>query len=216
MSRMFINVSNALALAATAFILFAVGTPAYAARGAGCMPAALRAKLNEIESKFGPVQVISGHRPGARIAGSGRVSLHASCQAVDFNPPPGKYQQVANWLKANHNGGVGTYSCGMNHIHIDTGGRVRFHKCQGNGSRWVSKSRGSKRYAYKARGGKRYAYKSRSGGRYADKSRSGKRYASGSRSGRYASAKYRSGRYSNSRGYNRKRYSSGNWRRGQG
>lgn len=204
------KLSNVLAVAAAAFVFAVVGTPANAA-GGGCMPAALRAKLNEIESKFGPVQVISAHRPGARIAGSGRVSLHASCRAVDFNPPPGKYQQVANWLKANHNGGVGTYSCGMNHIHIDTGGRVRFHKCQGSGSRWVSK-RGSNRYAYKARGGKRYAYKSSRSGRYAYKSRSGNRYASNSRRSRYASS-YRSGRYSNYRSYSRKRYSYGTSRR---
>ena len=73
--------------------------------------------------------MISAHRPGARIAGSGRMSYHASCRAVDFNPPRGKYQQVASWLKANHRGGVGTYSCGMHHIHIDSGPAVRFHKC---------------------------------------------------------------------------------------
>lgn len=94
------------------------------------MPGALAATLNQIRSKFGPVQVISTHRPGARIAGSGRMSYHASCRAVDFHPPRGKYQQVVNWLRANHRGGLGTYSCGMSHIHIDTGPRVRFHKCQ--------------------------------------------------------------------------------------
>ncbi len=97
---------------------------------AACMPGALAATLQQIRSKFGPVQVISTHRPGARIAGSGRKSYHASCRAVDFNPPRGKYTQVVNWLRTNHNGGVGTYSCGMHHIHIDTGPRVRFHKCQ--------------------------------------------------------------------------------------
>ena len=61
---------------------------------------------------------------------NGRASFHASCRAVDFKPPRGKYTQVASWLKSNHGGGVGTYSCGMHHIHIDTGPRVRFHRCQ--------------------------------------------------------------------------------------
>ena len=97
---------------------------------AACMPAALAATLHQIKSKFGPVQVISSHRPGARIRGSGRASYHASCRAVDFNPPRGKHSQVVSWLKANHRGGVGTYSCGMSHIHIDTGPKVRFHRCQ--------------------------------------------------------------------------------------
>ena len=46
-------------------------------------------------------------------------------------PPRGKYRQVASWLKSVHGGGVGTYSCGMHHIHIDSGPRIRFHKCVG-------------------------------------------------------------------------------------
>jgi uncharacterized protein YcbK (DUF882 family) len=94
-----------------------------------CVPKDLQRTLNEVRRKFGPVRVVSTHRPGAKIAGSGRRSLHADCRAVDFTPPAGKYKQVAAWLKANHSGGVGTYSCGMNHIHIDNGSRTRFHRC---------------------------------------------------------------------------------------
>lgn len=199
-----------IGLTAAPFLaILALSGPANA-HGSGCVPADLKAKLNQIESQFGPVQVISTFRRGARIAGSGRMSYHASCRAVDFNPPPGKYQAVVNWLKANHSGGVGTYSCGMNHIHIDNGAKVRFHKCQGGG-RYVSKSRGSKRYAYKSGGSKRYASK-KSGGRYASKARSGKRYASGKRGYRYASYKSRSGKYSSYRG-GKKRYSYGGGRR---
>jgi uncharacterized protein YcbK (DUF882 family) len=91
----------------------------------------LKKRLSEIRQKFGPIKVISTHRPGARIAGSGNRSYHASCRAVDFVPPSGKYRQVAAWLKSNHGGGVGTYSCGLNHIHIDNGPHVRFHHCGG-------------------------------------------------------------------------------------
>lgn len=126
-------------------LLTAVALPSARAEAA-CMPSALAAKLNQIRAKFGPVQVISAHRPGARIAGSGRRSYHASCRAVDFNPPRGKYGQVLAWLKSNHSGGVGSYSCGMHHIHIDTGPRIRFHKCQGSG-RYAAKRSSSKRYA---------------------------------------------------------------------
>jgi peptidase M15-like protein len=141
-------------LVALLSLMGASALPATSAEAA-CMPADLRQKLAQVERIFGKVQVISAHRPGARIAGSGQMSYHASCRAVDFNPPRGKYQQVASWLKSNHRGGVGTYSCGMHHIHIDTGPAVRFHKCEGGGQ-YASRSRGS-RYAYaKSRGG-RYA-----------------------------------------------------------
>lgn len=104
-------------------------TTAANAQATSCLPGALTSRLNEIRRKFGPVRVVSTYRRGARIAGTGRRSLHASCRAVDFTPPRGKYRQVASWLKQVHGGGVGTYSCGMHHIHIDTGPRVRFHKC---------------------------------------------------------------------------------------
>lgn len=161
----------ALALLAT---FASMATPVSRAEAA-CMPAALAATLDAIRSKFGPVQVISAHRPGARIAGSGKASYHASCRAVDFNPPPGRYGEVVSWLKANHSGGVGTYSCGMHHIHIDTGPRYRFHKCQGSGGHYASRS-SKKRYASGKRG-KSYA-KAKRGGSYARTHRKSRRYAS--------------------------------------
>ncbi|MEO1719588.1 MAG: D-Ala-D-Ala carboxypeptidase family metallohydrolase [Pseudomonadota bacterium] len=94
-----------------------------------CLPSILKKRLSQIRKKFGKVRVISTYRPGARIRGTGRPSYHASCRAVDFHPPRGKYRAVVSWLKKVHRGGVGTYSCGMHHIHIDNGPRVRFHKC---------------------------------------------------------------------------------------
>lgn len=119
----------ALAAAATASALTLVATRETEASGS-CMPAELRSRLSQVSQKFGGVEIISTYRAGARTP-SGRPSYHASCQAVDFRPPAGRYSEVANWLKANHGGGVGTYGCGMNHIHIDTGPMVRFHSCQG-------------------------------------------------------------------------------------
>lgn len=97
--------------------------------GSSCLPGVLKKRLAQIRARFGRVRLISTYRRGARIAGSGRRSFHASCRAVDFHAPRGKYRAVVAWLKRNHFGGVGTYSCGMHHIHIDNGPRVRFHHC---------------------------------------------------------------------------------------
>lgn len=94
-----------------------------------CLPGVLKTRLSQIRSRFGSIRVVSTHRPGARINGSGKPSYHGSCRAVDFVPPSGKYKAVTLWLYANHEGGVGTYSC-MNHIHIDNGPNYRFSKCR--------------------------------------------------------------------------------------
>ena len=113
----------------TRALAFAFAVAAAGPAAAGCIPSDLQHTLNKIEKTFGSIQVVSTDRPGARIAGSGRMSYHASCRAVDFNPPAGKYGAVVAWLHANHSGGVGTYGCGMHHIHIDNGPSVHFHTC---------------------------------------------------------------------------------------
>jgi hypothetical protein len=88
--------------------------------GRGCLRPAARALLERIEAQFGPMQLISTCRPGARIAGSGRISKHASGEAVDFSAGHRK-GEVVRWLIANHkSGGTMTYA-GMSHIHVDVG-----------------------------------------------------------------------------------------------
>ena len=68
------------------------------------------------------MQIISTCRPGARIAGTGRISRHASGNAVDFNAG-GRKAAIVRWLIANHkSGGTMTYA-GMSHIHVDIGYR---------------------------------------------------------------------------------------------
>ena len=85
-----------------------------------CLTSAVRAVLDNIEARFGPVKVISTCRPGARIAGSGRISRHASGNAVDFEAGNRK-GAIINWLVANHKtGGTMTYA-DMSHIHVDVG-----------------------------------------------------------------------------------------------
>lgn len=105
-----------------------------------CLPSDLQNRLSQVRSNFGAIQVISTHRPGATIAGTGKPSYHRWCRAVDFRPPPGKYAAVVAWLHANHNGGVGTYSTG--HIHIDNGPYVRFSRGWSGGSVTVASSSG--------------------------------------------------------------------------
>jgi hypothetical protein len=130
------SLAGAVALAFSATLL-----PTQSANaGSGCLPGILKQRLSQIRSSFGPVRIVSTIRRGARIAGSGRRSMHAACRAVDFAPPRGKYGQVVAWLKRNHGGGVGTYSCAMHHIHMDNGPRVRFHHCVTASGRPIGRS----------------------------------------------------------------------------
>jgi Peptidase M15 len=99
----------------------------------GCLTSAARALLGRIEAQFGRVQVVSTCRPGARVAGTGRISRHASGNAVDFNAPGGRKGAIVRWLIANHrSGGTMTYA-GMSHIHVDIGPRF---VSLNSGGRW--------------------------------------------------------------------------------
>src|ERR1700742_3493362 len=69
-----------------------------------CLTSAARALLGRIEAQFGSVQIVSTCRPGARIAGTGRISRHASGNAVDFNAG-GRKAAIVRWLIANHKSG---------------------------------------------------------------------------------------------------------------
>jgi len=85
-----------------------------------CLKPAARELLDRIEGEFGPMEIISTCRPGARIAGSGRISKHARGEAIDFEAGSRK-GDVVRWLIANHKtGGTKTYS-DMSHIHVDVG-----------------------------------------------------------------------------------------------
>jgi Peptidase M15 len=111
------------------------GITSYARGGASrtCLTPAARALLGRIEAQFGSVQVISTCRPGARIAGTGRISRHASGNAVDFNAG-GRKGAIVRWLIANHrSGGTMTYA-GMGHIHVDIG--PRFVSLNSGGGRY--------------------------------------------------------------------------------
>jgi hypothetical protein len=122
-----------------------------------CLTGPTRALLGRIEANFGPMQIISTCRPGARIAGTGRVSKHASGQAVDFNAG-GRKGAVVKWLIANHkSGGTMTYA-GMSHIHVDVG---QHFVALGSGGRGGYRSSSRRRYASSSRGSRHYASSTR-------------------------------------------------------
>lgn len=180
-----LTVVRCLCVALIAFGAFAMPSARHA-KAAGsstsCLPGVLRQRLAQIRAKFGRVGVISTYRRGARIAGTSHRSFHSSCRAVDFAPPRGKYRAVVAWLKANHGGGVGTYSCAMHHIHIDNGPRIRFHHCVNASGvpvgRYASKSRSRRRYASRRRSSSRRYAARRSGRRTAHRTTRAQRTAS--------------------------------------
>jgi hypothetical protein len=114
--------------------------PPYAPRT--CLTPRARALLERIEEKFGPVKLVSTCRPGATIAGTGRISKHASGNAVDFDAGSRK-GQIVEWLIANHHdGGTMTYA-DMNHIHVDIG--PHFVSIAG-GRHWASWREGAREF----------------------------------------------------------------------
>jgi hypothetical protein len=145
-----------------------------------CLTPAAHALLDRIEAAFGEVRVISTCRPGARIATTGRISRHASGNAVDFDAGSRK-AAIVKWLIANHHtGGTMTYS-DMSHIHVDIGPHfvalARDSGTGGGGVRYSSRYESYGRYenargyydrAYRADyvRGEGYAYSYSEGRRY--------------------------------------------------
>jgi Peptidase M15 len=110
-------------LLALTLAFFLLAGPAEAARhpaDRNCLSYEARLLLGRVEAEFGPVTVLSTCRPGARVRGTGRLSRHASGNAVDFRAGARK-GAIVRWLIANHKrGGTMTYSH-SDHIHMDIG-----------------------------------------------------------------------------------------------
>jgi hypothetical protein len=144
-------VGTALAVATTIAVAgIGLSSQAAAARRSGdggggtsrsCLTGAAQSLLNRIESQFGTMRIVSTCRPGATIAGSGKVSRHASGNAIDFEAG-GRKGEVVRWLVANHHSG-GTMTYGdSSHIHVDIG--PHFVSLAG-GAHYASASRGRSR-----------------------------------------------------------------------
>ena len=92
-----------------------------------CLPGELRSALADVERKFGPVTVLSTHRPGAVVAGTGRPSQHRDCRALDFRPSRNRGAIIAFLRNDPRVQGLGIYRSG--HIHMDAGPyRVTWNK----------------------------------------------------------------------------------------
>ncbi len=77
------------------------------------LPYQLTAKIQELESVCGS-RVISAYRPGARVRGSGRLSLHGFHEAADLAGNPGCiYAHLQGWP-----GGYSTDYGRVRHVHI--------------------------------------------------------------------------------------------------
>ncbi|MEO8651884.1 MAG: D-Ala-D-Ala carboxypeptidase family metallohydrolase [Hyphomicrobiaceae bacterium] len=151
-----------------------------------CLTSAARGILNRIEQRFGAMQIISTCRPGARIAGTGRISRHASGNAIDFNAG-GRKGAVIQWLIANHHsGGTMTYA-DMSHIHVDIG--QHFVSLAGHRTRVASRGKwSSNRMSLgrtQSRSSRRHAESSDEGSEQRSERRSGTRHrrADGPREG---------------------------------
>ena len=92
-----------------------------ASRNVSGLPGPLVAKLQELDRACG-MRVVSAFRPGARVAGTGRVSLHALRKAADIAGGDFgcAYARLARWP-----GGVSTDAAAVRHIHLswNPGGR---------------------------------------------------------------------------------------------
>ena len=103
-----------------------------------CLPGSIKAALARVQSQCGGLTIISAHRGGARIAGSGKPSYHSSCRAADFTMRDYKcgMRVLAGW-----SGGLSTDPHRVAHLHMDTGPRIRFAHGGGGGStRYASRS----------------------------------------------------------------------------
>ena len=100
----------------------------------------LNAKAHEIVASCGST-VISAFRAGARIAGSGHASMHASGRAVDIRGNPGCiYSHLHGWA-----GGYSTDYDSVQHVHVSLGGREDGLRFSHHSSRHAHRRRGSHR-----------------------------------------------------------------------
>lgn len=84
-------------------------------------PVPLQKMVATLQSECG-ARITSAYRPGARVAGSGRPSLHSVKKAVDLQArnPSCLY---ATLKKARYAGGYSTDYRAVNHLHMSWGGR---------------------------------------------------------------------------------------------
>jgi len=140
----------------------AVSTQAQA-HSTSCTPAHLVSAIKQVEAQCGSAKIVSAHRPGARIAGTGRVSQHSFCNGTN-GAIDAVFSNRACALSAlrKTNYTILTYGNSA-HIHVGTDGwrngvntnvahrnntaRVRMASQQPSGARYASRQRAGVRTA---------------------------------------------------------------------
>jgi len=145
------------------------------AHSSSCTPAHLASAVKQVEAECGSAKVISAHRPGARIRGTGHISQHALCDgthgAIDavFS---NRACALSALRKTNYT--IITYGRSSPHIHIGTDGwRNGVNTLVARRNNIITPTR----MAARQRAGTRYASQQRAGIRYASRQRAGVRVA---------------------------------------
>jgi hypothetical protein len=149
------RISLAILAAIVAAPTVAASTQAQA-HSSSCTPAHLTSALKQVEAECGSGKVISAHRPGARIRGTGHVSQHALCDgthgAIDVVFSNRACALTA--LRKTHYTII-TYGS-SSHIHIGTDGWR-------NGTHIARRNTVNARVAARQNTGARYASRQRAG-----------------------------------------------------
>jgi hypothetical protein len=133
------------------------------AHSTSCTPAHLVSALKQVEAACGAAKIVSAHRPGARIAGTGRVSQHSFCNGTN-GAIDAVFSNRACALSALRKTNYTIITYGKSaHIHIGTDGwrngvntnvarrntpaRVRMASQQRSSARYASRKRGAIRTA---------------------------------------------------------------------
>ncbi|MBX9773500.1 MAG: hypothetical protein K2Y71_03715 [Xanthobacteraceae bacterium] len=159
------RISLAILAAVVAAPAVAASTPAEA-HSSSCTPAHLTSAVRQVEAQCGSARVISAHRPGARIRGTGHISQHALCDGkhgaldVVFS---NRACALSALRKTNYT--IITYGS-SSHIHVGTdgwrnGANTNVARRNNANMRVASRQRASARYASRQRAGARYASRQR-------------------------------------------------------
>jgi len=133
------------------------GTTIRTAASRAGVPSSIAAHLSMVAAQCGAVRIISAYRPGARIAGSGRMSCHAMGQAVDYQiGNPSCALRLASRWRGGHSIDYNT-APGGKHFHISICRQEMGVRFAHRGGRSYARSRYARnRSAKRYRGAKRY------------------------------------------------------------
>jgi hypothetical protein len=132
------------------------------AHSSNCTPAHLTSALKQVEAQCGAAKIVSAHRPGARIRGTGHVSQHSFCNGTN-GAIDAVFSNRACALSALRKTNYTILTYGKSaHIHIGTDGWRN-----GANTNVAHRNTANMRVASRQRAGARYASRQRAGVRTA-------------------------------------------------